>query len=150
MSAATLPSAALTFLVSYTRSIGKLTNIVRFDFNRSRTRTQNLYAFNNDITGALGINGVSHESFRLGPAESLFSNFASFQDTTPALTRNQTYTFSYNVIWNHGKHTGRWGGDFRRVQVNTETDSNPRGSFIFSGLNTSANNSAANQCGHWI
>jgi hypothetical protein len=41
------------------------------------------------------------------------------------------------VVWNHGKHTWRWGGDFRRVQVNTETDSNPRGSFVFSGLNTS-------------
>ncbi len=41
------------------------------------------------------------------------------------------------MIWNHGKHTWRWGGDFRRVQVNTETDSNPRGSFVFTGLNTS-------------
>jgi hypothetical protein len=53
------------------------------------------------------------------------------------LSRPQTYTFSDNVIWNHGKHTVRWGGDFRRVQVNTETDGNPRGSFIFSGVNTS-------------
>jgi trimeric autotransporter adhesin len=41
------------------------------------------------------------------------------------------------VIWNHGKHTWRWGGDFRRVQVNTETASNPRGSFVFTGTNTS-------------
>ena len=41
------------------------------------------------------------------------------------------------MIWNRGKHTWRWGGDFRRVQVNTETDSNPRGAFTFTGLNTS-------------
>ncbi len=41
------------------------------------------------------------------------------------------------MIWNHGKHTWRWGGDFRRIQLNTETDSNARGSFIFTGLNTS-------------
>ena len=123
--------------VSYTRSIGKLTNIVRADFNRSRTHTQNLYAFSNDITGALGIAGVSQNPFDWGLPSLSFTDIASLQDTTPALTRNQTYTFSDNVIWNHGKHTWRWGGDFRRVQVNTETDSNPRGSFVFTGLNTS-------------
>jgi len=123
--------------VSYTRSKGKLTNIVRADFNRNRTSTQNLYAFNDNITDALGITGVSQNPFDWGLPTLSFTNFASLQDITPALTRNQTYTFSDNMIWNHGKHTWRWGGDFRRVQVNTETDSNPRGAFVFSGLNTS-------------
>jgi hypothetical protein len=130
--------------VSYTRSIGKLTNIVRADFNRSRTRTQNLYAFSNDITGALGITGVSQNPFDWGLPSLSFTDFASLQDTTPQLSRNQTYTFSDNVIWNHGKHTWRWGGDFRRVQVNTETDSNARGSFVFTGLNTSQLDSGGN------
>ncbi len=37
----------------------------------------------------------------------------------------------------HGKNTWRWGGDFRRSQLNTETSSNARGSFTFTGLNTS-------------
>jgi hypothetical protein len=124
--------------VSYTRSFGKLTNIVRADFNRSRTRTQNLYGFNDDITSALGIVGVSQNPFDWGLPNLSFTNFAGLQDTTPQLSRNQTYTFSDNMIWNHGKHTWRWGGDFRRVQVNPETDSNPRGSFTFTGLNTSA------------
>jgi hypothetical protein len=124
--------------VSYTRSIGKLTNIVRADFNRSRTRTQNLYAFSDDITGALGITGVSQNPFDWGLPNLSFTNFASLQDTAPQLSRPQTYTFSDNMIWNHGKHSARWGGDYRRVQVNTETSGNPRGSFIFTGLNTSA------------
>ena len=31
----------------------------------------------------------------------------------------------------------RWGGDFRRIQLNTQTDSNPRGSFVFTGALTS-------------
>jgi uncharacterized membrane protein YgcG len=119
--------------VSYTRSIGKLTNIVRADFNRNRTRTQNLYAFNDDITGTLGIAGVSTNPFDWGLPNLSFTNFTSLQDTTPQLNRSQTYTFSDNVIWNHGKHTWRWGGDFRRLEVNTDTDSNPRGSFVFNG-----------------
>src|SRR5580700_6720563 len=131
--------------VSYTRSVGKLTNIVRADFNRSRTRTQNLYAFNNDITSALGITGVSRNPYDWGLPNLSFTDVASLTDTTPVLTRNQTYTFSDNVIWNHGKHTWRWGGDFRRVEVNTETAGNPRGSFVFTGLNTSRLDSSGNQ-----
>ncbi len=131
--------------VSYTRSFGKLTNIVRADFNRSRTRTQNLYAFTNDITGALGITGVSQNPFDWGLPNLSFTDIASLQDTTPRLTRNQTYTFSDNVIWNHGKHSWRWGGDFRRVQVNSETDGNPRGSFVFNGVSTSQLDGSGNQ-----
>ncbi len=130
--------------VSYTRSIGKLTNIVRADFNRNRTRTQNLYAFNNNIAGTLGITGVSTNPFDWGLPNLSFTDLASLQDTTPSLARPQTYTFSDNVIWNHGKHTWRWGGDFRRVQVNTQSDSNPRGSFVFTGVNTSQLDSKGN------
>jgi hypothetical protein len=130
--------------ISYTRSIGKLTNIVRADFNRSRSRTQNLYAFDDNITGAIGITGVSQNPFDWGLPNLSFTDFASLQDTTPSLTRNQTYTFSDNVIWNHGKHTWRWGGDFHRVQVNTETDGNPRGSFVFTGVNTAQLDSSGN------
>ena len=122
--------------VSYTRSIGKLTNIVRVDFNRNRTRTQNLYAFNNNVAGALGITGISASPFDWGLPNLSFTDLASLQDTSPQLNRSQTYTFSDNVIWNRGKHTWRWGGDYRRVQVNPESDSNPRGSFVFTGVNT--------------
>lgn len=123
--------------IGYVRSFGKLTNSLRFDFNRSRTRTQNLYAFNNDITGALGITGVSQNPFDWGLPSLSFTNFASLQDTNPQLLRNQTYTFADYLVWVHGKHIWRWGGDFRRVQLNTETSNNARGSFIFTGLNTS-------------
>jgi uncharacterized membrane protein YgcG len=123
--------------ISYVRSFGKLTNVARFDFNRSRTRTQNLYAFVNNITGAVGIDGVSTNPFDWGLPSLSFTNFGGLQDVNPALLRDQTFTYSDNMIWTHGKHSWRWGGDFRRIQVNTETDSNARGSFIFTGLNTS-------------
>jgi trimeric autotransporter adhesin len=123
--------------ISYTRSIGRLTNIARFDFNRSRTRTQNLYAFNQNVAGAVGITGISTNPFDWGLPNLSFTNFSSLQDTNPQLVRNQTFTFSDNLIWNHGKHTWRWGGDFRRIQLNPESSSNARGSFIFTGLNTS-------------
>lgn len=122
--------------IGYIRSIGKLTNSLRFDFNRSRTNTHNLHAFTDNITGNLGITGVSSNPFDWGLPNLSFTNFASLQDINPQLIRNQTYTFSDYVVWTHGKHSWRWGGDYRRVQLNTETSSNSRGSFIFSGVNT--------------
>ena len=122
--------------LGWVKSVGKLTNTVRFDFNRSRTRTQNLYAFNQDIDSALGITGVSTNPFDWGLPSLSFADFNSLSDINPQLLRNQTYTLSDNVVWTHGKHSWRWGGDFRRVQLNTETSSNARGSFTFSGLNT--------------
>jgi len=122
--------------LGYIRSFGKLTNSLRFDFNRSRTRTQNLYAFIDDVASGLGIEGVSTNPFDWGLPNLSFSNFASLQDTNPQLLRNQTYTISDSVVWTHGKNSWRWGGDFRRVELNTETSGNARGSFVFSGANT--------------
>ena len=121
---------------SYIRSIGKLTNIARVDFNRERIQTQNLYADSNDITGTLGITGVSTNPFDWGLPNLSFTDFGSLTDINPALNRNQTWTFSDFMIWRRGKHTFRWGGDFRRIELNTETSSNARGSFVFTGLNT--------------
>ncbi len=131
--------------VGYIRSIGKMTNSLRFDFNRSRTSTQNLYAFNTDVASAEGINGVSTNPFDWGLPNLSFTDVASLQDTNPQLLRNQTYTFSDSVVWNRGKHTWRWGGDYRRVELNTETSSNARGSFIFTGINTSEVNAQGQQ-----
>ncbi|MGA7756021.1 MAG: TonB-dependent receptor [Candidatus Sulfotelmatobacter sp.] len=123
--------------IGYVRSFGKLTNSLRFDFNRSRTHTQNLYAFSSDIAGTLGISGVSTNPFDWGLPNLSFSDFTGLQDTNPQLLRNQTYTLSDSVVWTHGKHNWRWGADFRRVELNNEASSNARGSFVFSGINTS-------------
>jgi len=123
--------------VGYIRSFGKLTNIFRVDYNRNRISTHNLYAFNQDITGDLGIGGVSQNPFDWGLPNLSFTNFTSLQDTSPLLRRDQTISFSDSMVWSHGKHTWRWGGDFRRIELNTETDANARGSFVFTGFNSS-------------
>ena len=122
--------------IGYVRTFGKVINNARLDFNRSRISTQNLYAFNQDITGNLGITGVSTNPFDWGLPNLSFTHFGSLNDTNPQLLRNQTWTFSDNLIYRRGKHTWRWGGDFRRIQVNPETDSNARGTFTFTGVNS--------------
>lgn len=132
----TTSTRSIDIPLSYTHRFGRINNILRVDFNRSRIRSQNLYAFTQDITGGLGITGVSTNPFDWGLPGLSFTNFAGLQDVNPQLRRNQTLTFSDFMVWNRGKHTFRWGGDFRRIQLNTETDSNARGSFVFTGLNT--------------
>ena len=122
--------------IGYTRNIGKVINSFRIDFNRNRVSTLNLYAFNTNVAGLAGITGISINPFDWGLPNLSFTNFGGIQDTNPLLQRNQTWTFSDSLILNRGKHTWRWGGDFRRVQLNTETDGVARGSFIFTGLNT--------------
>jgi hypothetical protein len=133
--------------LGYVRSFGKLNNILRFDFNRNRISTQNLYAFKNDVAGSLGIVGVSTSSFDFGLPGLSFANFSTLQDITPLLERDQTYTLSDFMILNRGKHTWRWGGDFRRIQINTETAKNGRGSFVFTGLNTAGGNAQGPSAG---
>jgi hypothetical protein len=122
--------------ISYTRSIGKINNSLRFDFNRSRISTSNLFAFKQDITGSLGITGVSTNPFDWGLPGISFADFSGLGDTNPQLSRNQTYTISDSMVLNRGKHTWRWGGDFRRIQINSETDNNARGTFLFGGANS--------------
>ncbi len=122
--------------LGYTRTFGKITNSARIDFNRARTTTQNLYAFSQNIAGGLGIGGVSQNPFDWGLPNLSFNDFSGLGDTNPQLIRNQTWTFSDSMIWNHAKHTLRWGGDFRRIQLNTEASNDARGTFVFSGQNT--------------
>jgi hypothetical protein len=128
--------------IGYVRSFGKLTNNLRFDFNRNRTSTQNLYAFVTDVAGGpiadggAGIAGVSSNPFDWGLPNLTITGLTGLNDINPLLRRDQTFTISDSLIWSHGKHTWRWGGDFRRIQINTETSSNARGSYNFTGIST--------------
>jgi len=114
-----------------------LVNSFNLNFNRQRTLTLNAFAYQSDIAAELGINGVSTNPFDWGVPAVGFTNFGGVSDTLPSLTRPQTVRASDTLIWSHGKHNMRFGGELRRVQQNTETDPNARGTFSFTGYNTS-------------
>ena len=122
--------------VGYVRSFGKVIHNARVDFNRNRITTQNLYAFSQDIAGTLGINGVSQNPFDFGLPNLSFTNFTTLRDINPLRRRDQTLALSDSLVYPHKKHTWRWGGDFRRIELNPQTDSNARGSFTFTGFNS--------------
>ncbi len=114
-----------------------LVNTLTLNFNRQTTSTLNAFAFQDDIAAELGITGVSTNPFDWGVPAIGFTNFGGVRDTLPSLTRPQTLRANETLIWNHGKHNLRMGGELRRVQVNTETDPNARGTFSFTGYSTS-------------
>lgn len=112
-------------------------NNLTVNFNRQRVSTLNPFAFQQDIASQLGIQGVSTNPFDWGIPIIGFTNFSGLNDTIPSLVRNQTVRAVDFVTWNAGKHNVRFGAEVRRVQDNTLTDPDARGTFTFTGYTTS-------------
>ena len=112
-------------------------NTLAANFNRQRISTLNAFAYQQNIAGELGIQGVSADPIDWGLPITQFTNFTEVNDPIPSLRRNQTFRVFDILLWNHGKHNVRLGGELRRVQVNTLTDPDARGTFTFSGYTTS-------------
>ncbi|HEV2175740.1 MAG TPA: TonB-dependent receptor [Terriglobia bacterium] len=122
----------------------QVVNNFLLNFNRQRVQTLNPFAFTQNVAGDLGITGISQNPRDFGLPAIDFTNFAAVNDTIPNLTRNQTTRAFDFVIVNKDKHNLRFGGELRRVNVNTLTDPDARGTFTFSGFTTS-NFTAAGQ-----
>jgi hypothetical protein len=112
-------------------------NTLTLIFNRQRTELLNPFAFKQDLASELGIQGVSQDPLNWGLPIISFTNYTGLNDVIPSLTRNQTFRILDSVLWSHGKHNVRFGGEMRRVQVNTLTDPDARGTFNFTGYTTS-------------
>ena len=110
----------------------------RFRFNRLRLNSLNQFAFIRDVEGELGISGVSPDPLNYGVPSIRFTNYATLQDTYPALRRNQTSHLSDTVTFIRSNHTFRSGFEYRRIELNNRSDPNGRGTFTFSGFATSA------------
>lgn len=106
--------------------------------NWSRSRTQILSAdsYVNNIAGAAGITGLATDPIDYGLPGINFSSFTGFNDPVPSLVRNQTLRFSDSVVWVKTNHTFTFGGEIRRIQLNSDSNPNPRGLFRFTGVMT--------------
>ncbi len=112
-------------------------NNASFRFNRLRTNSLNSFAYVNDVEGELGITGVSPAPINYGVPAIRWTNYAGLQDTYPLLRRNQTSHVNEAMTYVKGKHTLRGGAEYRRIELNNQTDPNGRGTFTFTGLATS-------------
>ena len=116
---------------------GRITNIVRVNYNHNHVSTTNLYADVTNVDGLAGITGISADPFNWGLPGISFTSFAGFADPTPRRELDQTYTLSDTISWNHGKHNWRFGGDYRRMLQSFHSARNAEGSFVFTGFATS-------------
>jgi len=67
-----------------------------------------------------------------------FTTFSSLRDRSPSLNVDRRWQLSYGVTKTQGKHTFRAGVEFRDQSLESQTDDNARGNFVFTGLYTRA------------
>ena len=115
----------------------RLINDSFVNWSRSRNRILSDNSFANNISGQLGINGISNAPINFGVPGINFTNFTGLSDPIPSLVRNQTLRFNDSVTYVLPKHTITFGAEVRRMQNNTQSDPIPRGQFDFTGLMTS-------------
>ncbi|HEY1338466.1 MAG TPA: TonB-dependent receptor, partial [Bryobacteraceae bacterium] len=111
---------------------------MRYTFSRNRNLASPYFAFRNNVAADLGISGPSQDPADWGPPNLSFQNFTGLSDGNSSLSRNQTSSFGESVIWIRGVHNLTFGFDYRRQQINRNSDPNGRGTFGFTGLLTAS------------
>ncbi|HEY3940462.1 MAG TPA: carboxypeptidase-like regulatory domain-containing protein, partial [Bryobacteraceae bacterium] len=130
------PSQAVTLGLSHNWT-PHVVESTQLNWSRSRTKILSDNSFTDDVAGDLGITGVSTDPLTFGIPAVRFTSFSALNDPVPSLVRNQTLRFADSVKWVCGKHTFTFGGEIRRIQLNTEANPQPRGQFNFTGVMTS-------------
>ncbi len=129
--------------LSWTRNLSaRSVNTLHLAFNRNTNATLPYFAFGENVAAALGILGASANPINYGPPNLSFTNYGALSDSSAAHVVNQNIGLVEGVTWSHGSHNFTLGGELRWNELNTHTDQNGRGSFSFSGLETSALSSA--------
>ena len=101
-------------------------------FSRYSVQTTPYFANRENVSAEAGILGNDQDSVNWGPPTLTFAGgIASLTDGIPNAYHNQTAAFSYDSMWNFGRHNITYGGDFRRLEFNSDWQQNPRGTFTF-------------------
>ncbi len=137
----------------HTNSLGMNTNVnlshrigtrmflnLGMQYSRQSTVTTPFFANKTNVSGLAGITGNDQEPINFGPPSLGFSQgTAGLGDGIYSAVHNQTTGASTNLTWSHSPHNFQFGGDIRRQQFNTLSQSNPRGSLSFTGAATQGN-----------
>lgn len=127
----------LSSALTYRRTISQtLINSVVWNFSRNLNYTLSAFSYGPNIEGNLGIMGVFPTPAQYGPPTIQFTNFGTLSDGLPSSTRLQTSSLNEQLIQIHGKQTITYGVGFQRRQNNITTNTNARGTFNFTGVET--------------
>jgi trimeric autotransporter adhesin len=134
----TLTTTGWNIPVNYMYARGRFNNMLNVNYNRNASDNTNLYSFATNVVGAAGIQGVSTDPFDWGVPNLSFTSVADLRDRTPSERVDQRIQISDTMMRMWRRHALRWGGDYRDIRLENLSNSNPRGSFVFTGLYTSA------------
>jgi hypothetical protein len=135
----TLDGSGLSESIGWSHTLGsRATNSLRASISRNTNQTVPFFAYTTDVAAQLGIKGTSNDPINYGPPNLSFTNFGGLSDASPLLRRDQTFSLSEGFQFTRKSHNLSVGGAFRRLQLNTRTDANARGTFSFSGIASSA------------
>ncbi|MFP5227519.1 MAG: carboxypeptidase regulatory-like domain-containing protein, partial [Acidobacteriota bacterium] len=125
-------------------SIGKghLTDNINLAWNQTRSEISNYFSNVNDIASQLGLSGLPNLPQLWGLPNITLNQFTGLNEQQPHFQTQETLGVTDMLIWNHGKHNIRVGGDFRRVYNDMIGDTDSTGTYVFTGLYTQAPGSA--------
>ncbi|MGA8159396.1 MAG: carboxypeptidase regulatory-like domain-containing protein [Acidobacteriaceae bacterium] len=113
--------------------------VLGYHFARQRTLLRPQFENRENISGDAGVTGNDQNPQDWGPPSLNFSSgIVALQDANSEFNRNRTDAFSLKLDMTHRRHTIDFGGDFRKQEFNEFTESNPRGTFTFTGAATAA------------
>jgi trimeric autotransporter adhesin len=127
--------------VGWAVSKGKLSNQLRFTWNRSRAHADSHFAGvtpvqqNAEIAYGTSPSPLSDPA-NFGLPNITFADYSSLSDITPSQRDSQTFSLSESLGWVRGKHHLHFGGDYRWIDNKAYASSNPRGTFTFTGSTT--------------
>ena len=121
----------------------RFNSALNITFSRSISKLTPYFAYTDNVEQGLGITGTPQYPFNqdpvnYGPPTLTFTNFGSLSDGSPSVSRNQTTNITETITYvARRKHNLTFGVGYRRLQQNSLSYANARGSFSFSGLLTS-------------
>ena len=123
-------------VIGHTSVIGA-TKVNEFKFGINYFKSANIQqrAFTENVVGELGITGVSQDPLYWGIPVFQISNYSNVGECNdcPFVNWNTTFQLTDNFSWIAGKHTFKFGGEFRRLRYNQIGAVVPRGRFSWNG-----------------
>src|SRR5580698_7899024 len=139
---ATTPTRAQEFVISNTKTLGPTAvNEARATFFRTATHLDNPSGGKAPLSslgfvtgaGSLGIVPDATAGFPEYVPQVYFNNFSIGAPSLITFQPDNTYTVSDGLSKVIGKHTLKFGGEFRYLQVNERNLASPDGAFTFDG-----------------
>jgi hypothetical protein len=135
----TSQSKSITAPVSLNISHGRTVHNFTLQFTQSKSSSANSFENGANVSGLAGIQYPSNsltDPFNFGVPNLSFASFSSIHPASASERTDDRITSSYSYARTISKHQLHIGLDFRNDASATETNSNARGSFQFSGLYT--------------